>query len=199
MINRELTSSDIANLALVDKVYTDKKLDLRWTKNRERLLNSDVTNKIFEHCYWGNFGYDTVNEDILDNRIKFLNEYKIVKAANGKYPQYVLQWAHHGLIGLSHWEHVNHNGLLDHSEEYIDEDGNFIFVFSPYGDSIKCYDSRENSIDLINTAGWELLEYNIYSNQALTFVLRVDKKEIKVKIDEERRKNKLGLENNLYR
>lgn len=198
MVNRKLTNSDIAIMTLTGEITTDKKNNLILAKSRKKLYNSDVTDKIFENCYWGGFEYNTSNENIYDNRIKFFNEYKIVKHAES-YPQYVLQWAHHGKIGLSHCESVLHNGLLDHPEEYIDEDGNFIFVFSPYGDSIDSYCGRDLTIDLVNTAGWHLLEYNIYSNNAITFVLKVDKKEIMAKIKEERAKYKLGLENNLYR
>ena len=69
MIERKLTSSDIAKLILTDEIYTNKKSGLRWF-NGDRLTSSDVTSKMFEHCYWGSFGYNSVNENIIELAIK---------------------------------------------------------------------------------------------------------------------------------
>lgn len=168
-----------------------------WKLNGKRLTNRDVSNDVFKNTYWGGFSYRPEEEEIYDNRIKFLNEYKIVKRAR-EIPQYIWQWAHYGRIGTSHREHVSPNSLLDHQEEYLDEDGNLVFVFSPYGQDINTYCRRKETISLVQSVGWDLLPYKFYDTMALTFVLKVEKGKVKNWINEEKRKRDNGLENNLY-
>lgn len=79
--------------------------------------NAELTSypKLFAKCYWGKFREkaDRISS-IVENRNKFVSEFKIKKLADGVHPQ---------------------NGLdmFDHCELYRCEEG-FVYIISPYCD-----------------------------------------------------------------
>lgn len=125
---------------------------------------SEITEnkKMYNNTYWGQFKLDETHnkyedfKEIFENRNKFINDYNIVKNVKKS------------LKNIEKYiKHLENNKIrLDHVECYLDKNGNYIFVNSPYT-------SDETLIK-----GFDKI-YKLYANEAITFIKITSKEEIK--------------------
>ena len=140
---------------------------------------SDKTNykNIYGHTYWGAFkveGKLNSNNDkfkkIINNRNSFITDYNIKKCYSTNTP-----------VKLSTLVNYMRNdpkfgSSIDHVEVYLQNDGNYLIVISPY------YVSSEDTKNLIDD-GWKKI-YDLYSNSTTSFVKVIEKKNIGTMIRE---------------
>jgi len=119
--------------------------------------------KLFKNTYWGNFELSKENnkyedfEQIFKNRDLFVDEYKIVKNTEKK-QRFICEYL----------KHLEKTQKMDHTEVYIDSDGKYIIVNSPYGE--------EKQIK-----GFEMI-YKLYASSATTYIKKITKEEMKNEI-----------------
>lgn len=109
--------------------------------------------KIFDNTYWGAWrqkkNNKTITDDIINNRNKFIKDYNI-KSCPRKTPRYVDKYTNRNVYRY-----------LDHTEEYITNDGYYILISSPYA----------NEDEHIKN-GWVEID-KLYSTSATTFMKKI--------------------------
>ena len=119
---------------------------------------------IYETVYWGNFKI-TENRDITEivkNRNKFITDFNIKTT---KFKNVILMRYIHHII--------NHNKdrRYDHLEEYKTHDDKYVLVNSPY-------DKTDKMKEILTNDGWIEI-YNLYSQEAMTFIKILSKDELR--------------------
>ena len=108
--------------------------------------------KIFSGSYWGAFKCE-INESIIDNRNKFVEE----KGINSYYnmPKYMIR-------RLEHMMDRNKSKMFDHIETYKTKDNKCVIVNSPY------YVMQQQEEALLSKG---YVKYKpLYNNDAVTFI-----------------------------
>lgn len=115
---------------------------------------SDLTEhpKLYKDTYWGNFlsNNDDLNDNspIFANRNKFAKEYKLKRHTHKCTKKIEKEFSYQ-----------NTKCTFDHGEFYVDFEGNYVIVSSPYG----CYDDKYMAL------GWTPY-HKLYSPMAYTYV-----------------------------
>ena len=106
--------------------------------------------KMYQNTYWGHPKYDDSYANMIDNRNKFPNDFDIkCYMSKCKRPQYIL-------------EEIEPR-YIDHPEVYINKDGDYVIISSPYS-------PQDSEYHLAN--GWTEI-YPMYNTSARTFMKKV--------------------------
>ncbi len=107
--------------------------------------------RLYKNTYWGSFGSDSydVGPEIISNRNKFAEKYNLKRLTNRMYKSVAKEF-----------DGSNGNTCsFDHVEVYVDFNGNYVIVSSPY-----CNDDFKYL-----RLGWSCYD-QLYSGQASTYI-----------------------------
>jgi hypothetical protein len=116
--------------------------------------------RIYIHTYWGafpvdgNFNREISNDEIIENRNRFIREFNIYKSAD--HPKYIQK-----ILDDCNADKV----YTDHVELYINDNKEYVILSSPY-------DMSEATQQKYAEKGWALI-YKLYSTTANTFMKTV--------------------------
>lgn len=135
--------------------------------------------ELFCDTYWGNCGSNlSVSSRIIDNRNEFVEEYKLKKYVE-LLPNVV----------VSEYDTISQLCVVDHGECYVDNNGNYVLISSPYDFYDETYVKH----------GW--IPYNdLYNYHATTYVKVVKSNKSKRKSNKLANKStKKSAEKSIYK
>ena len=131
------------------------------TKKRE----CDYTKypKVFENTWWGQSVYDIPEKNIIENRNLFVEEFNILKKKT-----FLKKLNNFG------WLEKDDSRSFDHNESYIDKEGNYILITSPYMVIHDGQINRPEVFKFLTEKGFVVYD-RLYNNNATTFIKKVKK------------------------
>ena len=105
--------------------------------------------RIYDGTYWGHFSRENLEQELIDNRNNFINDYHIKRSCKTpkKFDKYV--------------QFKDEPFLCDHIECYYTTDRKYIIVCSPYGER-----------PTLLTKGWKQIP-PMYSTSATTYLKEI--------------------------
>lgn len=115
---------------------------------------------IFKNVYWGHFK-EPIEKNIIENRNNFIKEFDIIKKKD-----LTKKLDNFG------WEESDNDRMFDHRECYIDKNGNYILIISPYA-VINQGEIRRSDIYLSLIQKGFIVYDRLYANSATTFIKKI--------------------------
>lgn len=109
---------------------------------------------LYSKTYWGWGTYPSLTDDIVQNRNRFAEHYRLKRCLGDKVPGYIREY-----IQVKD-EYKSNPDWVDHKECYLDQDNNYVWVVSPYSDHY-----QETLISL----GWQPVD-KLYLPSAFSYV-----------------------------